>query len=185
MAQSSRVSMDETFVFLRKGSKRRPSQIADHTVDQEDVLCSIPKPSYKFLLILSIIQLIIIIAGVIAFGALGHLTCQAFVSTECEKVATTSSAKKATYGKNIFTTDINSRTSANNLEGSSTALIQEMITTMSKIQSSNDQTLITNPQASSSLSSTTVQQNRNQPENMKRSFPSNLDSFNIKGRQIE
>ena len=88
MAQSSRVSMDETFVFLRKGSKRRPSQIADHTVDQEDVLCSIPKPSYKFLLILSIIQFIIIIAGVIAFGALGHLTCKAFVSTECEKVAT-------------------------------------------------------------------------------------------------
>ena len=45
--------MDETFVFLRKGSKRRPSQIATNTVDREDILCSIPKPSYRFLLISS------------------------------------------------------------------------------------------------------------------------------------
>ena len=92
MDESSRVSMDETFVFLRKGSKRRPSQIATNTVDREDILCSIPKPSYRFLLILSMIQFLIIIAGSIAFGILGHLTCRHFVSTETEKCATTSSS---------------------------------------------------------------------------------------------
>ena len=92
MDESSRVSMDETFVFLRKGSKRRPSQIATNTVDREDILCSIPKPSYRFLLILSLVQLLIIIAGSIAFGILGHLTCRHFVSTETEKCETTSSS---------------------------------------------------------------------------------------------
>ena len=92
MDESSRVSMDETFVFLRKGSKRRPSHIATNTVDREDILCSIPKPSYRFLLILSLIQLLIIIAGIIAFGIFGHLTCRHFVSTETEKCAATSSS---------------------------------------------------------------------------------------------
>ena len=92
MDESSRVSMDETFVFLRKGSKRRPSHIATNTVDREDILCSIPKPSYRFLLILSLIQLLIIIAGIIAFGIFGHLTCRHIVSTETEKCAATSSS---------------------------------------------------------------------------------------------
>ena len=93
MDESSRVSMDETFVFLRKGSKRRPSHIATNTVDREDILCSIPKPSYRFLLILSLIQLLIIIAGSIAFGIFGHLTCRHIVSTETEKCATASSSR--------------------------------------------------------------------------------------------
>ena len=94
MDESSRVSMDETFVFLRKGSKRRPSHIATNTVDREDVLCSIPKPSYNFLLILSLIQLLIIIAGCLAFGIFGHLTCRHIVSTETEKCATTSTSSE-------------------------------------------------------------------------------------------
>ena len=92
MDESSRVSMDETFVFLRKGSKRRPSHIATNTVDREDILCSIPKPSYRFLLILSLIQLLIIIAGSVALGLFGHLTCRHIVSTETEKCAATSSS---------------------------------------------------------------------------------------------
>ena len=92
MDESSRVSMDETFVFLRKGSKRRPSQIATNTVDREDILYSIPKPPYRFLLILSLIQLLIIIAGSVALGLFGHLTCRHIVLTETEKCAATSSS---------------------------------------------------------------------------------------------
>ena len=92
MDESSRVSMDETFVFLRKGSKRRPSHIATNTVDREDILYSIPKPPYRFLLILSLIQLLIIIAGSVALGLFGHLTCRHIVSTETEKCTATSSS---------------------------------------------------------------------------------------------
>ena len=123
MDESSRVSMDETFVFLRKGSKRRPSHIATNTVDREDILCSIPKPSYRFLLILSLVQLLIIIAGSIAFGILGHLTCRHFVSTETEKCETTRSSSV------MFDNPAN-----NSVDGRSSFQFQRMLSTPSKAQ---------------------------------------------------
>ena len=100
MAESSRVSMDETFVFLRKGSKRRPSHIATNTVDREDILCAIPKPSYRFLLILSIVQFLIIISGSIAFGIFGHLTCKHFVSAESENIVATKGSQNCLHETN-------------------------------------------------------------------------------------
>ena len=79
----NRISMDETFVFLRKGSERRGSR---GTVDPEDVLCTLPKPTYNCLFITTIIQLIIIIAGCITFGPLGYKTCSLIVSCDCTDV---------------------------------------------------------------------------------------------------
>ena len=77
---ANRVSMDETFVFLRKGSERRGSK---GVIDPEDVLCTFPKPTYNCLFITTIIQLFIIIAACIAFGPLGYKTCSLMVSCDC------------------------------------------------------------------------------------------------------
>ena len=87
---ANRVSMDETFVFLRKGSERRGSK---GTIDPEDVLCTLPKPTFNCLFITPIIQSFIIIAGCIAFGPLGYQTCSLIVPCQCteaDKISETS-----------------------------------------------------------------------------------------------
>ena len=73
MALKSQVSMDESFVFMKRGSlrERRGSQ----PIDPDQVLCHIPKPSYDCLLALTLIQFLIIVAGLMAFGPLGGKTC--------------------------------------------------------------------------------------------------------------
>ena len=186
MAQSSRVSMDETFVFLRKGSKRRPSQIADHTVDKEDVLCSIPKPSYKFLLIMSIIQFFIIVAGLIAFGPLGHITCKSFVSEENKSISGVNSASKITYGENVYTNVPTWLTNLATKEDKTTSDVKEMMSTISKIQISKDETSIITSKATSPFRSTIAQQSPNQPENknLNRSALGKGEPITFKGKYI-
>ena len=73
MALKSQVSMDESFVFMKRGSlrERRGSQ----PIDPDQVLCHIPKPSHDCLLALTLIQFLIIVAGLMAFGPLGGKTC--------------------------------------------------------------------------------------------------------------
>ena len=68
----SQVSMDESFVFMKRGSERRGSQ----PLNPDEVLCHVPKPSYDCLLALSIIQFLIIVALLMAFGPLGGKTCE-------------------------------------------------------------------------------------------------------------
>ena len=184
MAQSSRVSMDETFVFLRKGSKRRPSQIAENTVDKEDVLCSIPKPSYKFLLILSIIQFLIIIAGLIAFGPLGHITCKSIVSEESKTIDGANSAEKITYAQNVFTNGPTWLTNLETKEDKTTSHVEKMMSTISKAQTSKDETNIITSKPSSSFRSTISQQNPNQPEkkNLNRSALGKGEPLTFKGK---
>ena len=65
--------MDESFVFMKRGSlrERRGSQ----PIDPDQVLCHIPKPSYDCLLALTLIQFLVIVAGLMAFGPLGGKTC--------------------------------------------------------------------------------------------------------------
>jgi hypothetical protein len=70
----------KTLVLLRNGSIRRSVRRSDTsgvgliregnkgTINPDDVLCVITKPSYKCLFIATIIQFFIIIAGGIAFG---------------------------------------------------------------------------------------------------------------------
>ena len=83
----NRISMDETFVFLRKGSERRGSK---GVIDPEDVLCTLPKPTFNCLFVTTIIQFIIIIAGCITFGPLGYQTCSLIVPCHCTEAANTS-----------------------------------------------------------------------------------------------
>ena len=70
----------KTLVLLRNGSIRRSVRRSDtsgigliregnkSTINPDDVLCVISKPSYKCLFIATIIQFFIILAGGIAFG---------------------------------------------------------------------------------------------------------------------
>ena len=83
MALKSQVSMDESFVFMKRGSlrERRGSQ----PIDPDQVLCHIPKPSYDCLLALTLIQFLIIVAGLMAFGPLGGKTCGLLGHTATDK----------------------------------------------------------------------------------------------------
>ena len=171
MAENSRISMDETFVFLRKGSKRRPSQVATNTVDREDVLCAIPKPSYNFLFILSIIQFIIIIAGCIAFGALGHLTCQHFVSEKCEEI--TANENKGNHLKNENTvTEAPDNHMNSNYQNDATAIGLENLSTISKTKTTNGDSQGSSSSASEIRSTDTLS---------KRSFLGNSKTLQLKG----
>ena len=104
MALKSQVSMDESFVFMKRGSlrERRGSQ----PIDPDQVLCHIPKPSYDCLLALTLIQFLIIVAGLMAFGPLGGKTCGLLGHTATDErtplniVRTAQSIKKIT-GKQI------------------------------------------------------------------------------------
>ena len=156
--------MDETFVFLRKGSKRRPSQVATNTVDREDVLCAIPKPSYNFLLILSIIQFLIIIAGCIAFGALGHLTCKHLVSTECDE-----NNGNHFKNKNSVTKGPNDLTNSYSQDHDTTIKFIERLNTASK-------TKATKFDIASKVD--------DEDTNSKRSFFGDTDALKLKGKQI-
>ena len=116
-----RISMDETFVFLRKGSERRGSK---GTIDPEDVLCTLPKPTFNCLFVTTVIQsiiiIIIIISGCIAFGPLGYQTCSLIVPchcTEADKMSETGTDPSKgftdanpgyTESKNILESRINS-----------------------------------------------------------------------------
>ena len=84
MALQSQVSMDESFVFMKRGSlrERRGSQ----PIDPDQVLCHIPKPSYDCLLALTLIQFLIIVAGLMAFGPLGGKTCGLLGHTATEEI---------------------------------------------------------------------------------------------------
>ena len=97
MALKSQVSMDESFVFMKRGSlrERRGSQ----PIDPDQVLCHIPKPSYDCLLALTLIQFLIIVAGLMAFGPLGGKTCGILGHTTTEEIIEDVSVKRIQLSK--------------------------------------------------------------------------------------